>query len=102
MNPRQRAAIAKAKQTRLLQTIERYERNGTPTSALGAYYQIIPIPTADTMEPVEFRLWVQGHAKEVYPNIAAARKGMKERVRRDPERDLKSPKGNSNATTIPF
>lgn len=99
MKPAQRAAIAKAKQLRLLQTIERYDRYGKQTSKLGAWYQIIPIPTADTMEPVAFRLWVLGHATTEHPNLEAARRAMKERVRRD---DMKVKVQGEHDQRIPF
>ena len=83
MNKAQQIAIHKAKQQRLLQTIERYDRDGKQTSKLGSWYQIIPIPVEETMEVVSFRLWVLGHAETEHPNLESARKAMRERVRSD-------------------
>ena len=99
--PRARAeAIRKAKAQRLLQTIERYDRHGHKTSALGSWYQIIPIPTAHDLEPVAFRLWVRGHAQEEYTSLEAARKGMRDRIRRDNMKPIE--KENDDPTPIPF
>lgn len=78
---RQAAAIRKSKERRLLQTIERYDEDGHPSDKMvGAYYQIIPIPTTDFDTVVSFRVWVKGHAEREFDSLKEARKHIGELV----------------------
>jgi hypothetical protein len=51
------------------------------------------------MELVAFRLWIRGHPDLEYPNLEAARKGIRERVRRD---DMKPIPRRDDDQRIPF
>ena len=98
-NRARQAAIRKSKIQRLLATIERYNRDGTPTDSLASYYTIIPIPRASDLEPLSFRLWVHGHAEEEYPSFEAARRGIMRRVKADTGKPTKN---RSDDAYIPF
>lgn len=80
-------AIEASKRTALLQKILRFNRDGTPTEYLGSFYSIIPIPTIDTYEVQNYRLWIAGHAGNQHTTQEACMKEMLELVALDPDRD---------------
>ncbi len=79
-------AIEASKRAALLQKIQRYNRDGTPTEYLGSFYSIIPIPRAESYEVQNYRLWIAGHAGNQHTTQADCEKEMLELVALDPDR----------------